>query len=222
MTNQNIKFVSTNLLGSHLYGLQSKKSDLDYMVLYRRQPKDYICFGAYNDFMPPNSLGSSYPIISYNYWDIKKFLFLAGKSSFGALEVLYAFDAYFDNPVYKYVLSEVKMESFSLRELLYHARGVINSNHHRGYMKAFYYVFTKYLLQHKSLPPSLFADDMLNRITLTDHFREHIEKIFDAKRNGVKDMPFIIESYGDESFKQWPKAEPIDYTSVLHRCIFDF
>ena len=221
MTNQAFKLISVNLAGSRLYGLDSKNSDYDYTVLYRREPHEYICFGEYKDFMDNTTLVGSRET-NYKYWDIKKFLFLAGKSSFGALEVLYAFDAYFDNPVYKYVLSEVKMENFNLRELLYHSRGIINSNHHRGYMKAFYYVFIQYLLQHKQLPPSLFADYMLNKITLTDHYRTHIEKIFKAKREGVKDMPFIVESYGDDAFKEWPKVEPIDYTSVLHKCIFDF
>lgn len=146
---QTFKLVSVNLLGSRLYGLENASSDYDYLVLYRKQPEDYICFGEYKDFMPPTTLEGSFPV-NYKYWDIKKFLFLAGKSSFGALEVLYAFDAY------------------------------------------------------------------------TDHYRTHIEKIFKAKRNGVKDMPFIVESYGDDAFKEWPKVEIIDYTSVLHKCIFDF
>jgi len=221
MTNQNFKLISVNLAGSRLYGLDSKNSDYDYMVLYKREPEDYICFGEYKNFMDETTLIGSRET-NYKYWDIKKFLQLAGKSSFGALELLYCTEAYFNNPAYQYVLSEVRKENFNLRELMYHSRGIVNGKHHRGYMKAFHFTFIQYLLQHKKLPDTLNADTMLNTVEMVDHFKTHIQRLFDAKRNGVKDMPFIIESYGDEAFKQWPKAEPIDYTSVLHRCIFDF
>lgn len=221
MTNQAFKLISVNLAGSRLYGLDSKNSDYDYTVLYRREPHEYICFGEYKDFMDNTTLVGSRET-NYKYWDIKKFLQLAGKSSFGALELLYCTEAYLNNPAYQYVLSEVRKENFSLRELLYHSRGIINGKHNRGYMKAFHFTFIKYLLQHKKLPTSLQADFMLNNVDMVDYLKTHIKRIFEAKRNGVKDTPFMVESYGDEAFKQWPKVEPIDYTKVLHKCIFDF
>jgi predicted nucleotidyltransferase len=88
MTNQAFKLISVNLVGSRLYGLDSKNSDYDYTVLYRREPKQYICFGEYKDFMDETKLVGSRET-NYKYLDIKKFLQLAGKSSFGALELLY-------------------------------------------------------------------------------------------------------------------------------------
>lgn len=218
---QTFKLVSVNLLGSRLYGLENASSDYDYLVLYRKQPEDYICFGEYKDFMPPTNLEGSFPA-NYKYWDIKKFLQLAGKSSFGVLELLYCTEAYFNNPVYQYVLSEVRKENFSLRELLYHSRGIINGKHHRGYIKAFHFTFIQYLLQHKKLPDTLNADIMLNAVEMIDHLKTHIKRIFQAKRNGVKDMSFMVEKYSDDDFKDLPKLRYIDYTRVLHRCIFDF
>jgi hypothetical protein len=35
-------------------------------------------------------------------------------------------------------------------------------------------------------------------------------------------MPFMVENYSDDNFKGLPKMRYIDYTRVLHRCIFDF
>mgnify|MGYP003435548835 len=221
MTNQTFKLISVNLAGSRLYGLDSKNSDYDYTVLYKREPEDYICFGEYKNFMDETTLIGSRET-NYKYWDIKKFLQLAGKSSFGALELLYCTEAYFNNPVYQYVLSEVRKENFNLRELMYHSRGIINGKHHRGYMKAFHFTFIQYLLQHKKLPDTLNADTMLNAVEMIDHLKTHIKRIFQAKRNGVKDMPFIVENYSDDDFKNLPKMRYIDYTRVLHRCIFDF
>lgn len=215
------KVISINLIGSNLYNLAGKNSDLDYLVIYHRKPEDYLTINPYQDFMPDEKLKGKVPV-NYRYWDILKFLRLASRSSWGAFEALYCLNAYHDKPVYKYLLSQVKRDNFSQRELLYHARGVINSNHHRGYMKAFHYLFMQYVLQENAYPEDLDAWRLLDSVNLDASTKQHILELFVKKQEGYKDLPFVFDRVDDSLFKDFPKLDNVDYTDVLRKCIFGF
>lgn len=214
------KVVSINLIGSNLYNLAGKNSDLDYLVIYHRKPEDYISTNEYKDFMPDEKLEGKVPV-SYRYWDIIKFLRLASRSAWGAFEALYCLNAYHNKPVYKYLLSQVKHENFSQRELLYHARGIINSGHHRGYMKAYHYLFMEYVLQEGVYPEMLDAWYLLDNVNLDASTKQHITELFVKKQQGYKDLPFTYGLVDDSRFKSLPKDSPVDYDYVLRSIVFE-
>lgn len=214
------KVVSINLVGSNLYNLTGKNSDLDYLVLYHRKPEDYLTINEYKDFMPDEKLEGKAPV-NYRYWDILKFLRLASRNAWGAFEALYCLNAYHDKPVYKYLLSQVKRENFSQRTLLYHTRGVINSNHHRGYMKAYHYLFMEYVLQKRVYPDTLDAWYLLDSVDLNTSTRQHITMLFLKKQDGYKDLPFVCNFVDDLRIKDLPKQDNIDYTPVLRHIVFE-
>lgn len=213
------KIITINLVGSNLYNLQGPKSDLDYVMLYRRNPQDYITTQEYKTTMPDGKMEGRVPV-NYKYWDIMKYLQLAGVSSWGAFELLYCLTAYHQKPLYQYLLSEVRKENFQQKTLLYHSKGVINSDHHRGYMKAFHFLFMEYVLQLGNYPDSLDAFALLESVSLDTDIKNHIAYLFKMKQQGFKDLPFKCGKVTDERFKDFPKEEKIDYSDVLKHIVF--
>lgn len=214
------KVISINLIGSNLYNLAGKNSDLDYLVIYHRKPEDYLTINPYQDFMPDEKLKGKVPV-NYRYWDILKFLRLTTKSAWGAFEALYSLNAYHDKPVYKYLLSQVKPDNFSKRILLYHCRGIIQDNRHWGYMKAFYYLFMEYVLQKGTYPETLDAWHLLDSVEADTFVKQHITDLFVKKQQGYKDLAFAFDNVSDSMFKDFPKEETIDYNDVLRHIVFE-
>lgn len=214
------KVISINLIGSNLYNLAGKNSDLDYLVIYHRKPEDYVTINEYKDFIPDETLAGRVTI-NYRYWDILKFLKLASKSAWSAFEALYCLNAYHGKEVYQYLISQVKPDNFSQRTLLYHSRGVINSSHHRGYLQAYHYLFIEYVLQKCVYPDTLDAWNLLDSVDLDASTRRHITKLFVKKQDGYKDLPFICNFVDDLRFKELPKQDNIDYTPVLRHIVFE-
>lgn len=214
------KFISINLIGSNLYNLAGPNSDLDYLVIYRRSPMDYLTTSdVYQDFMPDEKLNGKVPV-NYRYWDILKFLRLAGKSAWGAFEALYCLNAYHESHLYQYLLSQVTPEKFSQKTLLYHAKGVINSSHHRGYMKAYHYLFMEYVLQKHTFPETLDAWRLLDSVDIDTVVKQHVTDLFVKKQKGHKDLPFAFDNVSDSMFKDFPKEERTDYSDVLRYIVF--
>lgn len=185
-------------LGSRLYNLHNEKSDYDVLVLYKRSVAEYLTLQNFTDTLPEVTVNN----VNYKFWDVKKFLQLAQKSSWGAFEAMVALEQgrYESLSAESLLLSHyVPSRLFECRSLLYDCYGVNKSSHHRGYMKALRYVAAHFMLQNDVPPVTLCAFDLLDCVTLSAEMRQQVTNVFDAKLNGVKDMPFFAEL----DSKQW-------------------
>jgi predicted nucleotidyltransferase len=209
--------VSVSLVGSHAYKLNGHKSDLDYVLLYKRGVKDYLTLGNYVDTMPEKTLEETSSVVNYKYWDVKKFLQMSSKSSWGAFEVLLT-PGDSANPFDTLLRQSVRPEDFQLKPMLYHCLGVMKSSHHRGYMKAFHYLCAEVMLQTEKPLTTLSVWTLLTQCDLATTVRLHLTYLFNQKVKGVKDAPFMLEM-DDSCFKDMVVEKMPDYTPVFHKLL---
>ena len=149
---------------------------------------------------------------NFTHWDIKKFLQLCQKNNFAALEILCSKKTSY--PLWEIVQDNVKVEYFQLKPLLYHCRGMINRDHQRGYMKAYFYLCAKYMLQNGVID-QFHWQFLMHMTDLSTEEREEIASVLEAKLNGVKIMPFNLELYDSEFENMEVKSHPIDYDALF-------
>lgn len=215
---KNIKYISENLVGSRLFGLESVRSDYDYVILYKSDIRDYLTLGNFEDSMPDQKVSGSREI-NFVYWDVKKFLKMCSNHSWKAFEFLKATECYRNNPDYKILLQDVPFENFSLRPILFSCAGLVNnSSKQRGYMKAYFWLVIEYITQHNQLPTELNAWVLLNSVKLDHKAKLHLTYLFYQKVIGVKSEEFLL-SVDTTKFESFPKPTFIDYTATFHKII---
>lgn len=208
-----MQMLSINLVGSKLYGLDTPTSDYDYTVVYRSELQDYLRLNELNlNRSIVTSTKDNGIEHNFTHWDIKKFLQLCQKNNFAALEILCSKKTSY--PLWEVVQNNAKVEHFQLKPLLYHCRGMINRDHQRGYMKAYFYLCAKYMLQNGVIDQ--FHWQFLMHMTyLSIEEREEIASVLEAKLNGIKTMPFNLELYDSEFENMEVKSHPIDYDALF-------
>jgi len=185
------KTISLHTVGSYLYGLESQDSDIDYVLVYKREPLDYIALHNYDEYMPDKTLNEGQTVINYKYWDVKRFIRYVSTSNWQAFELLMAQRTHCNSQESQYLFSVLHPNMFSIQALAYQCLNVSNAKTMRAYMKMTFLVFLEYMLQYQRLPPTLNAMDILEAIEFP--FTENVKSVFHLKRNGVKHHTFDLE-----------------------------
>lgn len=214
-----MQVLSINLVGSKLYGLDTPTSDYDYTVVYRSELKDYLKLNEL-DLNKTILTSSSDNGVEHNFthWDIKKFLQLCKKNNFAALEILCSSKT--SDPLWQIIQDNVKVEYFQLKPLLYHCRGMINRDHQRGYMKAYFYLCAKYMLQNGVID-QFHWQFLMHMTDLSKEEREEITSVFEAKLNGVKTMSFNLDLDDSEFDDMNVDNHPIDYDTLFYEIVME-
>lgn len=187
------KTLSLHTVGSYLYGLESQDSDIDYVLVYKREPLDYITLRNYDEYMPDKTLNEGQTVINYKYWDVKRFIRYVSTSNWQAFELLMAQRTHCNSPESQYLFSVLHPNMFSIQALAYQCLNVSHSKSMRGYMKTACWVYLEFMLQYGKVPPTLNVIDVLDSIDIEPSLFENAMMIFNLKRKGIKQHKMVID-----------------------------
>lgn len=209
-------------VGSHLYGLENSdgSSDVDLLTVYRNEPEDYLVFDNYEDSAPSEKYTKDGVEYNETFWDLKKYLYGCSRSAFSCFETLFAERAYV-NYTGRVMLAQLRLNHFNVRPLCYKCRGLVQGNGERGYFKAYNYLVMEYMAQTQSLPTTLNAYQLLELTEMDAPTKAHVRFLFDAKKEGKKDLPFLVTSVSDAKFNNLEVKETYwEFQSIFRQFVF--
>ena len=199
---------SVSVFGSHCFGLQSHKSDLDLFVVYSQPRINYLSLDFNESVIKDKKMSFG----DVHFMDIKKYIRLARKSNFTVLSSR-------KNILLSRLTIEFSDENFDLGTVCNHLIGLSIAKNQKVYMQAYAQTLASYIYTFKRIPETFNAFQLLYVLPELEIY-DLYNRIFKSKVDGhdlhlSNDLPLVLShntTNVNKVFDDFP-AKPFDYNN---------